>query len=845
MSNQWLYEKYNTIEEEVGFDDIPYDITSSLINPLRFYQENALKRFIYYFEKSKNKSSNHLLFEMATGSGKTLTMASLILYLYKKGYRNFVFFVNSTTILEKTKINFIDSASTKHLFKTIELDNQRVEIKAINNLDESSPNAINILFTTIQGLHSQLQTEKENCLSIEDIKHNKLVLLADEAHHLSSSTKKGKELDLENNWEATVRNLLNANSKNFLLEFSATAETQNIEIQKKYQDKLLYKYSLKEFCADGFSKKIGMIVNRQDNKDRILLTLMINLFREDLLSLHKIPLKPVILFKSDKIETSKKNHENFIEIVENLNEEDITNCLKSAKYNEANTVLIPHMLDFFREQKIEPSHILKKIQSKFKKEYILNVNEEKEKEQHQLLLNSLEDYNNKIRVIFAVNKLNEGWDVLNLFDIVKLYTTKSNSNTVQESQLIGRGARYYPFYTNEEQKEDKYKRKYDKENNPLSMLEMLHYHIMDESKFINELSKEIEKQGLLLETEIQEIEINLKEEFKETDIYKQGIIFVNKKLPFREYLKINRHNQDNLFENSLIKLPNHEDLNVEYKIIKKYEEVDLDKGLQETYYNYNKKNLEEIGFNLFYKAISKNNFFNFETIKAIGILSIQELYNKYKKTNITFLVDDKNTSLNNKDIIQGLLKVLDKLKKEINITEYIGTDFNEKKLIKDIFKEKTITIPKDSNFFDGKNSNVFMQKQFTGTSEELELIKDIDAYFREKDNYKEVYLLRNEKHFKLYKFKDGTGFEPDFVLFLKNKNDEFLNYQIFIEPKGQHLQEFDKWKETFLQSLKEKYQEPFVIDARRKQKIIGLPFYNTKTKTAFLESLEEEIEISK
>ena len=51
----------------------------------------------------------------------------------------------------------------------------------------------------------------------------------------------------------------------------------------------------------------------------------------------------------------------------------------------------------------------------------------------------------KIRVIFSVNKLNEGWDVLNLFDIVKLYKTQNKTETIREAQLIGRGARYCPF----------------------------------------------------------------------------------------------------------------------------------------------------------------------------------------------------------------------------------------------------------------------------------------------------------------------------------------------------------------------------------------------------------------
>ena len=54
--------------------------------------------------------------------------------------------------------------------------------------------------------------------------------------------------------------------------------------------------------------------------------------------------------------------------------------------------------------------------------------------------------------------LNEGWDVLNLFDIVRLYDTRSSASyTIKEAQLIGRGARYCPFLVNEEQK--KFKRK--------------------------------------------------------------------------------------------------------------------------------------------------------------------------------------------------------------------------------------------------------------------------------------------------------------------------------------------------------------------------------------------------
>ena len=68
-------------------------------------------------------------------------------------------------------------------------------------------------------------------------------------------------------------------------------------------------------------------------------------------------------------------------------------------------------------------------------------------------VNTLEDKDNPIRAIFAVQKLNEGWDVLNLFDIVRCYEARDSGKnrigktTISEAQLIGRGARYFPFYS--------------------------------------------------------------------------------------------------------------------------------------------------------------------------------------------------------------------------------------------------------------------------------------------------------------------------------------------------------------------------------------------------------------
>jgi hypothetical protein len=55
-----------------------------------------------------------------------------------------------------------------------------VNIKAVDNFAYSSGDEINICFTTVQGLFSDFHNEKENALTIEDFKENKIALIADE-----------------------------------------------------------------------------------------------------------------------------------------------------------------------------------------------------------------------------------------------------------------------------------------------------------------------------------------------------------------------------------------------------------------------------------------------------------------------------------------------------------------------------------------------------------------------------------------------------------------------------------------------------------------------------------------
>lgn len=58
----------------------------------------------------------------------------------------------------------------------------------VETFEAASPQDINILFTTIQGLHSNLNTPRENALIYEDF-NKQIVLISDKAHHINALAK--------------------------------------------------------------------------------------------------------------------------------------------------------------------------------------------------------------------------------------------------------------------------------------------------------------------------------------------------------------------------------------------------------------------------------------------------------------------------------------------------------------------------------------------------------------------------------------------------------------------------------------------------------------------------------
>ena len=189
-------EIYQEDGEESKFN-IPEFVQNNLKYPFFAWQKNALENFLIFertpkfkdFPDIKNRPT-HLLFHMATGAGKTMLMAAMILYYYQKGYRHFLFFVNQNNIVDKTENNFVDSSHAKFLFKDkILQDNNVVAIKKVETFS-LNPNGIEIKFTSIQKLYNDIHIERENQTTLADLHQLDIIMLGDEAHHLNAQTRK-------------------------------------------------------------------------------------------------------------------------------------------------------------------------------------------------------------------------------------------------------------------------------------------------------------------------------------------------------------------------------------------------------------------------------------------------------------------------------------------------------------------------------------------------------------------------------------------------------------------------------------------------------------------------------
>ena len=476
---------------------------------------------------------------------------------------------------------------------------------------------------------------------------------------------------------------------------------------------------------------------------------------------------------------------------------------------------------------------------------------------YQLEVNRLED--NAIRAIFAVQMLSEGWDVLNLFDIVRCYDTGSTkTTTTAEAQLIGRGARYFPFTLEED--DDKYKRKFDKDmENDLRVIEELHYHSMNDSPYINEIKDALVKRGLMDE-EVVSKNVKRKKAFKKSKLYRQGFIWLNDKV-----------------EKDMQQVNSFDDLTT-LSVKPKYHEHTLSAGSgaatrildnSDTYeitaLNTEDVPLTEIGHNIVQAAIARNPFFRFDKLtRFFPNLRSMEVFRSTQDYlgGLTIKFKGQTEQLNQLDEyphekLKACCDLLQKIEVELkdNFTEYVGTTKFKEYPIQVIFDDKILKFSKGHDRI--KPPSLRFNKQFVkdrdwiaynglyGTDEERDLVKLIDELIKHlPDSYDEVFLVRNERHFKIFNFADGRAFEPDFVLFLLQKNGDTITYQLFIEPKGNFLKEHDEWKETFLKEIQDKDIIHILVDNHKYLILAVGQFYSERVRDEFKGKLNSILQLA-
>ncbi len=914
-----LFQKIKTYLDISGETyEAPDYIKNNLKHDFWFWQKDAMQYFDI-FEKKKERfvenpnEPTHLMFNMATGTGKTMMMAALILYYYKKGYRHFIFFVNQNNIVDKTENNFINKLHTKYEFRqNIVIDDKIINIRKVETFDDADD--IQIKFTSIHKLHNAVYLAKENSVTLGELQKIDLVMIGDEAHHLNASTMRNgqaemelplelkenaSESDIEKSWENTVlykvlrkgKKTQNTENKNVLLEFTATIP-KNADVIEKYRTKTIYKFELVDFLKAGYTKEINLVSTSLNKKEKILLAMLFNWYRHQIALKNNIAnFKPVVLFRSKFIEDSKKDFEKFNQLIANLKPADfdflktVESSIKEDqsslfKVYEQGKSRVRQMLGFIKSEKISIREIVNYIKDEFAGKNCIITNskdnkattKEKTTEEQEQLLNSLEDKNNHIRAIFTVKRLTEGWDVLNLFDIVRLYEGRDEGHqngqrvagqaTIQEIQLIGRGVRYFPFNYNEHEKN---KRKFDNDlENPMRVLEEFYYHSDDDVRYLDELKRELKNKGFIHDNRTIK-KFGLKEEFKQGGFFKEIKIWKNERIdnPERRKLTLAELAKDFVFEY------------ITSEFAMKEQRVVLDKDTDELLTESKRKERKTISIK--FSDFEKHIVAKAINIKATKDLSLLRFDNLQDELNLKSIDDifsnnfignfkiniiaskDKNSlnDIGNNEQLNLLLIFFEEFTKKLKeiANPHKGTEKFEPFSFEDLFgeeKEKSVIVDPESKNLETEllHHDWYVLNGFNGTSEERELIEFMKNKIGNlEEKYNEVYLLRNEEVYKIYDFEQGRGFEPDFLLFLKgNKNN--LYYQIFIEPKGGQFtdkegsfkESKEGWKEKFLQQITNKYGTGDLLKAEsKKYSLIGLPLFNKKEEVRFKEVFEKEL----
>ncbi len=128
-----------------------------------------------------------------------------------------------------------------------------------------------------------------------------------------------------------------------------------------------------------------------------------------------------------------------------------------------------------------------------------------------------------------------------------------------------------------------------------------------------------------------------------------------------------------------------------------------------------------------------------------------------------------------------------------NANEYEGSRDFKRNWVHEVFTDKLLKFdarnPRaadDADFeYFVSSKEWFAYQTLYATSEEKAFVRMLYLQMLKlQELYDSIYLIRNEGHFKIFNFRDGQHFEPDFVIFLQEKSGEIAGLSTIRRTEG-------------------------------------------------------------
>lgn len=356
-----------------------------------------------------------LCFALATGIGKTRLMGSFLAYLYyQKGVKNFFVMAPNLTIYNKLKADFGNISNLKYVFKGLDAFVNPPRIIDGENYREFRQgsfgyNEITINIFNIAKLNSDSKTADGKPARIKRLNEvlgesyfeylknlPDLCIFMDESHHYHAD----KSFEVINELHPILG-----------VELTATPQIQKGTKAIPFKN-VVYEYSLAHALKDEKYIKVPAIFTRKDfhpeeftsedlDKEKLKDGIKLHIDTKEVLDTYarthgKLIVKPFVLVVAKDTDHSKQ----------------IENYLTST--------------DFYKG---------------YYKDKVLEINSAQrgmEKDENIAQLLTLENPDNEVEIVIHVNMLKEGWDVNNLYTLIPLRASASETLT---EQTIGRGLR--------------------------------------------------------------------------------------------------------------------------------------------------------------------------------------------------------------------------------------------------------------------------------------------------------------------------------------------------------------------------------------------------------------------